>query len=249
MSGQQSKADRIAEAQANLPLPEDPPVASDVRTFQVPIRPIPCSWNTQSQVMYSQDIPKIFFLQHSFPNYSWIGECWLPVHIVELLWRSHSKCQGWWTSGRDRILWGCRRVYYWTERASYCWKLEVVLDSRMVQIWVVLEDRGSRLRRALMFYLLSTAKTLYCVNDGAKIEARDLYHLLFFRHIDLWPKSFPLRPSAQYIKFCQLWSQYPHFTGTARGVRKENAFCGDVIVVDLKDDVETPQRLTCKVFM
>jgi hypothetical protein len=32
-------------------------------------------------------------------------------------------------------------------------------------------------------------------------------------------------------------------------VRKENAFCGDVIVVDLRDDVETPQRLTCKVFM
>jgi hypothetical protein len=31
MSGQQSKADRIAEEQANLPLPEDPPVASDVR--------------------------------------------------------------------------------------------------------------------------------------------------------------------------------------------------------------------------
>ncbi|KAE9375656.1 hypothetical protein N431DRAFT_370351 [Stipitochalara longipes BDJ] len=29
MSGQQSKADLIAERQANLPLPEDPPVASD----------------------------------------------------------------------------------------------------------------------------------------------------------------------------------------------------------------------------
>jgi len=29
MSGQQSKADIIAERQANLPLPEEPPVASD----------------------------------------------------------------------------------------------------------------------------------------------------------------------------------------------------------------------------
>ena len=29
MSGQQGKADLIAERQANLPLPEDPPVASD----------------------------------------------------------------------------------------------------------------------------------------------------------------------------------------------------------------------------
>ena len=29
MPGQQSKADLIAERQANLPLPEDPPVASD----------------------------------------------------------------------------------------------------------------------------------------------------------------------------------------------------------------------------
>ncbi|PMD23886.1 hypothetical protein NA56DRAFT_54178 [Hyaloscypha hepaticicola] len=29
MSGEQSKADLIAERQANLPLPEDPPVASD----------------------------------------------------------------------------------------------------------------------------------------------------------------------------------------------------------------------------
>jgi hypothetical protein len=29
MSGQQSKADLIAERQANLPLPEDPPTASD----------------------------------------------------------------------------------------------------------------------------------------------------------------------------------------------------------------------------
>ena len=38
--------------------------------------------------------------------------------------------------------------------------LKVVLDNRMAQIWVVLEDSGSRLRRALIFYLLSTAKTL-----------------------------------------------------------------------------------------
>lgn len=29
MSGQQSKADLISERQANLPLPEDPPTASD----------------------------------------------------------------------------------------------------------------------------------------------------------------------------------------------------------------------------
>jgi hypothetical protein len=29
MSGQQNKADLVAERQANLPLPEDPPVASD----------------------------------------------------------------------------------------------------------------------------------------------------------------------------------------------------------------------------
>ena len=29
MSGQQSKADLIAERQGNLPLPEDPPIASD----------------------------------------------------------------------------------------------------------------------------------------------------------------------------------------------------------------------------
>ena len=29
MSGQQSKADVIAERQGNLPLPEDPPIASD----------------------------------------------------------------------------------------------------------------------------------------------------------------------------------------------------------------------------
>ncbi|KAI9742275.1 MAG: hypothetical protein M1818_004175 [Claussenomyces sp. TS43310] len=29
MSGQQSKADKIAEAQSNLPLPEQPPTASD----------------------------------------------------------------------------------------------------------------------------------------------------------------------------------------------------------------------------
>lgn len=29
MSGQQSKADLISERQSNLPLPEDPPVASD----------------------------------------------------------------------------------------------------------------------------------------------------------------------------------------------------------------------------
>jgi hypothetical protein len=118
---------------------------------------------------------------------------------------------------------------------------------------VVLEDSGSKLRRALIFYLLSTAKTLlptvYMMEPKSK-------------HVTYIP---PICPSFLFVtltcgrktflsdllrnKNSASSDLNTHISPEQLVSREENAFCGDVIVVDLRDDVETPQRLTCKVFM
>jgi hypothetical protein len=67
MSDHQSKTDRIAEVQANLPLPEDLPAASDVRTFITALSLIPGTFSIKS---YIPKISKSGFLLSSFWNYS-----------------------------------------------------------------------------------------------------------------------------------------------------------------------------------
>ena len=63
--------------------------------------------------------------------------------------------------------------------------LKVVLDNRMAQIWVVLEDSGSRLRRALIFHPLPTAKTLLPTVYMMELKSKHVTYITSFSFVTL----------------------------------------------------------------